>query len=113
MYSITSIQTSSSGMCSLCRYYLPDIISAPTIDIDSYPVPTECRESLEKIAGNYVVRDFVVWDVDGKRIPPQDISSKLPGALVECYFGITHHSFGGDDTFGGTTFHNVYRSSVH
>jgi hypothetical protein len=100
-------------MCSLCRYYLPDIISAPTIDIDSYPVPTECRESLEKIAGNYVVRDFVVWDVDGKRIPPQDISSKLPGALVECYFGITHHSFGGDDTFGGTTFHNVYRSSVH
>ncbi|KAJ7816707.1 hypothetical protein B0H14DRAFT_3877769 [Mycena olivaceomarginata] len=75
--------------------------SAPTIDIDSYPVPTECRESLEKIAGNYVVRDFVVWDVDGKCIPPQDISSKLPGALVECYFGITHHSFGGDDTFGG------------
>ncbi|KAJ7339056.1 hypothetical protein DFH08DRAFT_812450 [Mycena albidolilacea] len=58
--------------------------STPTIDIAFYPVPIECRESLQKIAGDYV-----------------DISSKLPGALVECYFGITYRSFGGDDTFGG------------
>ncbi|KAJ6629467.1 hypothetical protein B0H10DRAFT_1939851 [Mycena sp. CBHHK59/15] len=75
--------------------------SAPTIDIASYPVPTECCESLQKIADNYVVRDFIVWDVDGKCIPPQNILSKLPGALVECYFSITHHSFGGNDTFSG------------
>jgi hypothetical protein len=69
------------------------------------PVPTECRDTVKQLAESYVVRDFVVWDVDGTRLAPEAIKSKLPRALVECYFGIEHRSFGGTDSFSGTKFH--------
>ncbi|KAJ7364746.1 hypothetical protein DFH08DRAFT_950309 [Mycena albidolilacea] len=75
--------------------------SAPSIDMIDLPVPTECRDTVKELAESHVVRDFVVWDVDGTRLAPEAIESKLPGALVECYFGIEHRSFGGTDSFSG------------
>ncbi|KAJ6613332.1 hypothetical protein B0H10DRAFT_1951595 [Mycena sp. CBHHK59/15] len=66
-----------------------------------WPIPTEYRDALEKIYDTHVVRDFLVFDVDGSRLSPLNIPSKLPGALVECSFGIKHLSFGGSDSFSG------------
>ncbi|KAJ6472600.1 hypothetical protein C8R45DRAFT_1104055 [Mycena sanguinolenta] len=75
--------------------------SEPIIDMKAWPVPTEARDAFEQIVDSHIVRDFNVWDVDGTRLDPESIPSKLPGALVECYFGIVHHSFDKDDAFSG------------
>ncbi|KAJ7803505.1 hypothetical protein B0H14DRAFT_2613209 [Mycena olivaceomarginata] len=75
--------------------------SAPSVDMIDLPVPTECRDAVKQLAESHVVHDFVVWDVDGTHLAPEAIEPKLPGALVECYFGIEHRSFGGTDSFSG------------
>ncbi|KAJ7309184.1 hypothetical protein DFH08DRAFT_823608 [Mycena albidolilacea] len=69
------------------------------INIKMWPVPTECRDELAKIAGSHVIRPFMVYDTDGSIVEPLDIPSKLLGALVECSFGIIHYHFGTDDSF--------------
>ncbi|KAJ7607023.1 hypothetical protein DFH06DRAFT_1347667 [Mycena polygramma] len=71
------------------------------IEIATWPVPSECREQLQKIKDSHVIREFRVFDVDGSIVEPSDIPSKLVGALVECSFGILHYSFGDDDSFSG------------
>ncbi|KAJ7874238.1 hypothetical protein B0H14DRAFT_3437907 [Mycena olivaceomarginata] len=71
------------------------------INIKTWPVPTECRDELAKIAGSHVIRPFMVYDTDGSIVEPLDIPSKLLGALVECSFGIVHYHFGTDDSFSG------------
>ncbi|KAJ7745331.1 hypothetical protein B0H16DRAFT_1856285 [Mycena metata] len=70
-------------------------------DISAWPVPTECREELAKIVDSHVVRDFLVFDVDGSRVAALDIKSKLQGALVECSFTLNHHLFPDYDSFSG------------
>ncbi|KAJ7035094.1 hypothetical protein C8F04DRAFT_1259453 [Mycena alexandri] len=52
------------------------------IDIRSWPVPSECRDALEKITDTHVIRPFIVFDVDGTPIEPTEISSKLK-ALIQ------------------------------
>ncbi|KAJ7693497.1 hypothetical protein B0H14DRAFT_3897925 [Mycena olivaceomarginata] len=69
------------------------------INIKMWPVPTECRDELAKIAESHVIRPFIVYDTDGSIVEPLDIPSKLSGALVECSFGIVHYHFGTDDSF--------------
>ncbi|KAJ7654060.1 hypothetical protein DFH06DRAFT_1330159 [Mycena polygramma] len=59
-----------------------------TTDIRHWPVPTEGRDALEKIYDTHVVRDFIVFDVDGSRLSPLDIPSKLPGAGSDTFSGI-------------------------
>ena len=70
--------------------------------MNAWPVPTEARDAFEKIVDSHIIRDFNVWDVDGTRLDPESIPLKLPGALVECCFGIIHYSFTKDDSFSGT-----------
>ncbi|KAJ6490798.1 hypothetical protein C8R47DRAFT_1215061 [Mycena vitilis] len=71
------------------------------IEIATWPVPSECREQLQKIKDSHVIREFRVFDVDGSIVDPSNIPSKLVGALVECSFGIIQYSFGSDDSFSG------------
>ncbi|KAJ7037488.1 hypothetical protein C8F04DRAFT_1232618 [Mycena alexandri] len=53
------------------------------VDIRSWPVPTECRDDLEKIVDTHVIRPFLVFDVDGSAIAPMDITSKLKGLIQQ------------------------------
>ncbi|KAJ7047229.1 hypothetical protein C8F04DRAFT_1248251 [Mycena alexandri] len=71
------------------------------IDINSWPVPSECRDELEKISNSHVLRPFLVFDIDQSPIAPNDIASKLKGALVECSFSLVHHAFPDNDSFSG------------
>ncbi|KAJ7045299.1 hypothetical protein C8F04DRAFT_1174261 [Mycena alexandri] len=75
--------------------------SETATNISTWPVPTECREALEKIVDTHVIREFLVFDVDGSRVAPFDIKSKLQGALVECSFTLGHHAFPDNDSFSG------------
>ncbi|KAJ6459701.1 hypothetical protein C8R47DRAFT_1081210 [Mycena vitilis] len=70
-------------------------------DFATWPVPSECREQLQKIKDSHVIREFRVFDVDGSIVDPSNIPSKLVGVLVECSFGIVQYSFGSDDSFSG------------
>ncbi|KAJ7180905.1 hypothetical protein C8R46DRAFT_1070912 [Mycena filopes] len=71
------------------------------IDIRSWPVPTECRDALENISNTHIVRPFLVFDINGDRVNPQDIASTITGALVERHFNLVHHGFGDSDSFCG------------
>ncbi|KAJ7122720.1 hypothetical protein C8R46DRAFT_1253561 [Mycena filopes] len=76
--------------------------SDTNIDIRSWPVPTECRDALEKISDTHVIRPFLVFDANNARITnPFDIASKITGALVECQFTLIHHGIGDSDSFCG------------
>ncbi|KAJ6561397.1 hypothetical protein DFH09DRAFT_1479697 [Mycena vulgaris] len=76
-----------------------DGTTEPTTDITTWPVPIEHRENLEGIKKDYIIREFVVFDIDHSRIDPLDIARKLKGALVETSFKLIHYCFGGDDSF--------------
>ncbi|KAJ6506124.1 hypothetical protein DFH09DRAFT_1289131 [Mycena vulgaris] len=76
-----------------------DGTTEPTTDITTWHVPIEHRENLEGIKKDYIIRDFVVFDIDHSRIDPLDIARKLKGALVECSFKLIHYCFGGDASF--------------
>ncbi|KAJ6600648.1 hypothetical protein B0H10DRAFT_2230914 [Mycena sp. CBHHK59/15] len=71
-----------------------------TADISTWPVHVNLHGELEKIAKEYTIRDFPVYDTDHKRVDPVDIPAKMKGALVECSFRFLHYNFGGpDDSF--------------
>ncbi|KAJ7164350.1 hypothetical protein C8R46DRAFT_1036257 [Mycena filopes] len=79
----------------------PTNVRPDSIDIASWPVPSECREALENISETHVIRPFLVFDVKGVRVDPLDIATKITGALVECQFGVIHHGFPDNDSFSG------------
>ncbi|KAJ6553474.1 hypothetical protein DFH09DRAFT_1318862 [Mycena vulgaris] len=76
-----------------------DETTEPTTEITTWPVPIEHRENLEGIKKDYIIREFVIFDIDHSRIDLLDIARKLKGALVECSFKLIHYCFGGDDSF--------------
>ncbi|KAJ6577272.1 hypothetical protein B0H19DRAFT_1252641 [Mycena capillaripes] len=82
----------------LCRVLENRILQhAPDDTIKAWPVPTQCRDKLEKITDSHVIRKCLVFDTDGSIVPPVEYPSKLLGALVECTFNLLHFYFGGKD----------------
>ncbi|RDB17857.1 hypothetical protein Hypma_000843 [Hypsizygus marmoreus] len=64
-----------------------------TLDDDTakWPVPVTHREAFDQIKHAYQVLPLMVYDMAGKYVLPEEVSSKIRGALVEVHFRVKHY----------------------
>ncbi|KAF8065060.1 hypothetical protein FPV67DRAFT_1695825 [Lyophyllum atratum] len=60
-------------------------------DIHMWPVPRQHEEALHALFDTHRVLPLIVYDVDELSVPPQQLPSKLRGALVEVHCRFRHY----------------------
>ncbi|RDB21350.1 hypothetical protein Hypma_011907 [Hypsizygus marmoreus] len=72
-------------------------------DTGTWPIPKTHQEAFDDIKRTHQVLPLMVYDMSGKYVLPEEVTSKISGALVEVHFRIKHYFINKTQSFNSFT----------